>query len=132
MRRPGWHDLDAGVRVLLARPRADWPGVAAALIAAAHQSDHMRKRLRRPVAGRGCGTLASEAMAWRRSGHRGACDAAYCAALAVLLQALEDWRRDPARGGARPAQPRVQDRQRGSVGSARSRSGASASPQSVQ
>lgn len=132
MRQPGWHDLDAGVRVLLARPRPDWPEVAAALVAAAHQSDRMRKRLRRPVAGRGCGSLASEAMAWRRSGHHGACDAGYCAALAMLLQALEDWRRDPARGGARPAQPRVQDRQRGRVGSARSRSGASSSPQSVQ
>ncbi|MDR9427526.1 MAG: hypothetical protein RI553_05385 [Salibaculum sp.] len=132
MRQPGWHDLDAGVRVLLARPRPDWPEVAAALVAAAHVSDRMRKRLRRPVAGRGCGSLASEAMAWRRSGHHGACDAGYCAALAMLLQALEDWRRDPARGGARPAQPRVQDRQRGRVGSARSRSGASSSPQSVQ
>jgi len=130
MRRPGWHDLDAGVRVLLARPRAHWPEVAAALIAATHQSDRMRKRLRRPVAGRGCGTLASEAMTWRRSGHRGACDVAYCAALGVLLRALADWRGDPARRAG--GQPRVQDRQRGSVGSARRRSGESASPQSVQ
>ncbi len=130
MRQPGWHDLDAGVRVLLARPRADWPGVAAALVAAAHLSDRVRKRLRRPVAGRGCGSLASEAMAWRRSGHRRACDAEYRAALAVLLQALEDWRQDSARSARR--QPRVQERQRGRVGSARRRAGASASPQSVQ
>ncbi|NBD28499.1 MAG: hypothetical protein GVY31_00490 [Alphaproteobacteria bacterium] len=97
MRQPGWHDLDAGVRVLLARPRVEWPGVAAALLREAHLSDRLRKRLRRPVAGRGCGSLASEAMGWRRSRERRGCDTVYCEALIVLLTALEAWRNDPDR-----------------------------------
>lgn len=125
MRAPDLADLDAATRVLLARPRGDWTKVAAGLIAAAHCSDRIRKRLFRPVAGRGTGSLLSEAMQMPRA-EAPSCDADYCAALAVVLAALDDWR------AGRGRQPNVQLRQRGRVGSAFRRSSSSGSPQSLQ
>ncbi len=125
MRAPDLADLDAAARVLLAQPRGDWPKAAAGLIAAAHCSDRIRKRLFRPVAGRGTGSLLSEAMQMPRA-RVGRCDPDYCAALAVVLAALEDWR------AGRGRQLNVQLRQRGRVGSAFRRSSSNGSPQSVQ
>ena len=113
-------DLDAAVSVLLAAPRSMWPQLAAELLTDAETADRARLTTGRAHPTLGNGSLA--AAAGMRPRHRlpDWCDATYCAALIVVARA------------ALAAQPLVQYRQRGTAGSAASRSGNSASPQSVQ
>lgn len=91
MRAVGLSDLDAAVRALLALPRDDWPTAAQRMIDAAHTADLWRKRSKRAHPDGGTGSLYAQAcLSPRAASSR--CGPAYCAALAVLLQALDTWR----------------------------------------
>lgn len=119
MRRllPG--DLDMAVRVLLARPESLWPAVARRLLGQAHAADGYRLRSGRAHPRHGTGSLASAASGHARAALPGHCDRRYLRALAVVAAEAARY-------------PCMHSRQRGSVGSASSRFGASSSPQSRQ
>ncbi|PYE85726.1 hypothetical protein [Pseudoroseicyclus aestuarii] len=86
-------DMDQAVRALLAVPEARRAALAGRLILRAHAADKWRKRLRRPHPLWGDGSLMAASMRAPQAGWRGRFDADWCAALAVLLAALAEWRR---------------------------------------
>lgn len=90
-------DLDDAVRVLLARPEADWPRVARQLIEEAHAADKLRKHrgFGHPIWGNG--TLVSASSGWRRGPLGPRISGRRAAAMAVMLLALAEWRDDPGR-----------------------------------
>lgn len=93
MRGPGLADLDAAVRFLLTVPPGQRPNAALRLIEDAHSGDKMRKR----------GLSRSGSLAGTAERHiplppsPRPYGAQACAALSVLLDALETWRSAPAR-----------------------------------
>ena len=91
MRGVGLSDLDAATRALLAQPRETWQAAAAQLIDDAHTADLCRKRLGQAHPNGGTGSLYAQARLGQRVTTRN-CGQHYCAALSVLLQALEAWR----------------------------------------
>ncbi len=91
-------DLEYAVAALLSQDPAIWDDIARAMITQAHLADCARKRLGRAHPQFGTGSLMSAASKRARSRRRNRCDATYCAALAVVLAALRDWRADPSRG----------------------------------
>lgn len=92
MRQIGLSDLDAATRMLLAAPHQDWPEQAQRVIEQAHFADHWRKRFGspHPTTG-GTGSLYAQAILYPRA-DTSFCDPQYCAALAVVLEALQRWR----------------------------------------
>lgn len=87
-------DLECATRSLLALPEGRWPGKARHLIARAERADRRRRELGRidPVVGNG--TLMAAALMDRPPPLPELCDARYCAALATLLDALDEhWQR---------------------------------------
>ncbi|PVA08066.1 hypothetical protein [Thalassorhabdomicrobium marinisediminis] len=91
MRQVGWSDLDMAARALLARPPAERPRAARAMIEAAHVADLWRKRFGTAHPGGGTGSLHAEAcLHARRAARPGSPE--YCAALAQVLAALAAWR----------------------------------------
>lgn len=91
MRAVGLSDLDLATRVLVHQARKDWRTTADDLIRNAHCADLWRKRYGVAHPGGGTGSLYAQACLLPRAPSSG-CDARYCAALACLLAALEDWR----------------------------------------
>ncbi len=91
MRAVGLSDLDVAARALIALPRREWDGVACKLINDAHVADKWRKRHGVAHPSGGIGSLYAQA-ALRPRAATSQCSARYCAALAVLLQALDAWR----------------------------------------
>lgn len=91
MRRVGLSDLDVAVRALLARPRRDWAAFAAELIERAHTADIWRKRYGVAHPSGGTGSLYAQASLHQRAAASD-CSPRYCAALVVVLKALEAWR----------------------------------------
>ncbi|MCW1952361.1 MAG: hypothetical protein KIH44_013455 [Octadecabacter sp.] len=91
MRSVGLSDLDIATRALLAVPRAGWPTIAASLIEDAHTSDLWRKRRGCPHPDGGTGSLYAQASLYPRVATSQS-SARYCAAMGVLLHALEAWR----------------------------------------
>jgi hypothetical protein len=74
-------DLECAVAVVMVQPPEARAGVAAELLAQADLADRFRKRLGRAHPDYGTGSLMSAVH-----------DASYCAALIVVLTALQDWR----------------------------------------
>ena len=94
-------DLDAGVRLLLTLPPGAHPGRAAALVWQADTADRWRKRTGRAHPLWGDGSLLTAA---RMVGARApvwCCDAAYCAALAILLGSIAAHRAEGRRTSGR-------------------------------
>lgn len=91
MRAVGLSDLDVAARALIALPRRDWGDVAHKLINDAHAADKWRKRHGVAHPAGGTGSLYAQA-ALRPRVATSQCSARYCAALAVVLQALDTWR----------------------------------------
>ncbi len=91
MRRVGLSDLDVAARAVMCAPRENRTALAEALIQRAHDADLWRKRFGSAHPGGGTGSLYAQACLVPRaaSSH---CDAAYCAALAMVLDALAAWR----------------------------------------
>lgn len=97
MRGVGAGDLDACVRVLLARPESEWPGVARRLIVEAHAADKCRKRTGRGHWLWGNGSLSSVAQGWRNRTLPPFVTGRRAEAMAVMLAALAEWRADRGR-----------------------------------
>lgn len=91
MRAVGLSDLDLATRALLAVPRDTWSDLAAELIEQAHNADVWRKRTGSAHPGGGTGSLYAQASLLPRT-PTSQCSVQYCAALSVVLQALENWR----------------------------------------
>jgi len=91
MRAVGLSDLDVATRALVAVPRRDWAKMAEGLITDAHTADRWRKRHGVAHPGGGTGSLYAQATLYPRAASS-ECSARYCAALMVILTALEDWR----------------------------------------
>ena len=119
--RPVTHtDLDAVARALIAAG-AGRERRLAQILAEADIADRYRKRLRKWHRAFGDGTLAAAARGHAMVPPRRCSDRDYMACLAMVLEALL-WR----------DQPPMQSRQSAIVGSAASRAGSIASPQSTQ
>lgn len=93
-------DLDCAVAVVMGQPPAARAGVAAELLAQADLADRFRKRLGRAHPVFGTGSLMSAALCWPDAPRGRVYDASYCAALIVVLTALQDWRRRDGRHSA--------------------------------
>lgn len=91
MRAVGLSDLDVATRALLSLPKDKWANVAADMIEGAHAADLWRKRYGVAHPGGGTGSLYAQATLRPRAA-TSQCSARYCAALAVVLAALETWR----------------------------------------
>lgn len=87
-------DLDHAVAACLAQPHDKRAAFARRLIEDAHLADKVRKRLGRPLAGKGTGSLMSAAALHPRVRSTARCDPTYCAALQSVLSALASWRAD--------------------------------------
>ena len=85
-------DLDCAVAVVMAQPPETRADVAAKLLAQADLADRYRKRLGRAHPIYGTGSLMSAALGWPVGPRRRVYDASYCAALIVVLTALQQWR----------------------------------------
>jgi hypothetical protein len=85
-------DLDCAVAVVMGQPPEARAGVAALLLAQADLADRYRKRLGRAHPAFGTGSLMSAALNWPEGPRRRVYDASYCAALIVVLTAVQDWR----------------------------------------
>ena len=86
-------DLDCAVAVVMAQPPHVRAEVAARLLAQADLADRYRKRLGRAHPLYGTGSLMSAALGWPEGPRVRVYDASYCAALIVVLMAVQDWRR---------------------------------------
>ncbi len=86
-------DLDCAVAVVMAQPPEARAGVAAQMLAQADLADRYRKRLGRAHPIYGTGSLMSAALGWPEGPRSRVYDASYCAALIVVLTAVQDWRR---------------------------------------
>lgn len=85
-------DLDAAVRVVLAAPSGRELSSARLLLVRAHAADRYRKRFLRQHPLWGGGRVAAATISFARAGRPRCCDRAYCGALAIVLQALGEWR----------------------------------------
>jgi hypothetical protein len=85
-------DLDCAVAVVMAQPPEARAGVAAELLAQADLADRFRKRLGRAHPVYGTGSLMSAALGWPDAPRGRVHDTSYCAALIVVLTAVQDWR----------------------------------------
>lgn len=90
-------DLDTAARVMAAVSDVERPALMAALLAAAHSADKLRKRTGRAHPRWGDGTLAAAAAALPLALPPRRYDRAATAALAAVLAGLAAWRTDPAR-----------------------------------
>lgn len=81
-------DLDAMVRVLLARPEAEWSSAARQIVNSARVSDKYRKKYRKPLLGHGLGTLSS-AVSGMPITPVSRCDRQYRRCLSAVLTALD-------------------------------------------
>ena len=86
-------DLDCAVAVVMRQPPEARAGVAARLLEEADVADRYRKRLGRAHPAYGSGSLMSAALGWPDGPRGRVYDASYCAALIVVLTAVQDWRR---------------------------------------
>lgn len=91
MRAVGLSDLDVAARAVLAQPQHDWGHFAARLIEQAHAADIWRKRYGVVHPSGGTGSLYAQACLWPRA-PSSQCSVAYCAALSIVLTALDAWR----------------------------------------
>lgn len=91
MREIGLSDLDVATRALLTEPEQVWAAIARGLIDEAHAADLWRKRFGSPHPDGGTGSLYAQASLRDRSA-TSHCTPRYCAALAVVLEALDIWR----------------------------------------
>ncbi len=91
MRRVGLSDLDLATRTVLAMSQEDWDVHARSLIEGAHAADLWRKRYGRAHPDGGTGSLYAQASLYPRAASR-MCSQRYCAALQVVLRALNEWR----------------------------------------
>ena len=85
-------DLDCAVAVVMGQPPAARAEVAARLLYQADVADRFRKRLGRAHPVYGTGSLMSAALGWPDAPSGRVYDASYCAALIVVLTAVQDWR----------------------------------------
>ena len=85
-------DLDSAVAVIMCQPPEDRMRVAARLLSEADIADRYRKRVGRAHPQFGSGSLMSAAMGWSAGANSRVYDASYCAALIVVLTAVQDWR----------------------------------------
>lgn len=85
-------DLDCAVAVVMAHPPESRAGVAQRLLFQADVADRYRKRLGRAHPDYGSGSLMSAALSWPLGARGRVYDASYCAALIVVLTAVQDWR----------------------------------------
>ena len=101
-------DLDHCVRALLTLDEGARAAAMARILRRADLADRFRKRSGRLLSGAGDGSLMTAAWTIARRPPAPRCDAAYCACLAVVVEALSDWRSRPlARRGV--ASPRHYD-----------------------
>lgn len=97
MRPLGPGDLDCAVAVVMRQPPVERKAVAARLLFEADVADRYRKRLGRAHPVYGSGSVLSAALRWpdgpmARTTRGRVHDASYCAALIVVLTAVQDWR----------------------------------------
>lgn len=85
-------DLDCAVAVVMAQPPATRAAVAARMLEQADLADRYRKKLGRAHPVYGTGSLMSAALCWPEGPRGRVYDASYCAALIVVLRALQAWR----------------------------------------
>ncbi|RYG91933.1 hypothetical protein EU803_05640 [Loktanella sp. IMCC34160] len=81
-------DLDMAVRALLAVPEPDRPGLARQLLDEAQVADKTCRRLGRAHPAFGDGSLYEAARRHQRESLPDYCNDSYCAALAVLIEAV--------------------------------------------
>lgn len=93
-------DLDCAVAVVMAQPPQARAEVAERLLYEADVADRFRKRLGRAHPVYGTGSLMSAALGWPDAPRGRVYDASYCAALIVVLTAVQDWRRRDGRHSA--------------------------------
>lgn len=89
-------DIRAAARVLVARPRSDWPALVAGMLEAAHHADCHRKALGRVHGRLGNGTLMAVALGRGPVPEPQASDGAYLDAMAAVIEAVILWRTDRA------------------------------------
>ena len=92
MRPLGPGDLDCAVAVVMRQPPVERKAVAARLLFEADVADRYRKRLGRAHPVYGSGSVLSAALRWPDGPRGRVYDASYCAALIVVLTAVQDWR----------------------------------------
>lgn len=85
-------DLDCAVAVVMAQPPETRARVAARLLEQADLADRYRKRLGRAHPVFGTGSLMSAALGWPDQPKVRGFDGSYCAALIVVLTAVQNWR----------------------------------------
>jgi len=85
-------DLDHCARTLAAQPAGTQAETMARILHRADTADRYRKRTGRLLPGHGDGSLTTAAWTIRHAPPPPRCDAAYCAALGVVLAALHGWR----------------------------------------
>ncbi|MFP4303642.1 hypothetical protein [Rhodosalinus sp.] len=126
MRPAHWPDVSAAARALLIVPPDARPGRARAMLEAAHAAHRAMKRLGRVHPRLGNGGLMVLARMAPLPPEPPLSDPEFADCLLRVLQALRDWRADPARRARRrgQGQPAAQPTQRAAVGSSASRFGA--------
>lgn len=87
-------DLDLVTRTLLACDARNRRALAQRIVQQAQTADRYRKRLGKPHPAFGTGSLISAAQGFPRKNASGACNGAYLASLAVLIQTLQSATRD--------------------------------------
>lgn len=85
-------DLDCAVAVVMRQSPEDRADVAERLLFEADVADRYRKRLGRAHPVYGSGSLMSAALGWPCGAGGRVYDASYCAALIVVLTAVQAWR----------------------------------------
>ncbi len=85
-------DLDHCVRTLMARPAQERLDAMALILRRADLADRFRKRTGRLLPGMGDGSLMTAAWTIGRAPPPPRCDGAYCTTLALVIEAIQDWR----------------------------------------
>ncbi len=96
-------DLDHCTRTVLALPGIDPSDTMSRILRRADLADRFRKRTGRLLAGMGDGSLRAAARTMIRTEAPPRCDAAYCAALAEVIDAIGGWRRRPVAARTAPS-----------------------------
>lgn len=98
-------DLDHCVRSLLSVPVDARPATMQSIIRRADLADRYRKRTGKLLRGAGDGSLMTAAWTFGRAPPAPRCDSAYCATLALVIEALGDWRTRDRATRRQPANP---------------------------